>query len=80
MGHRTVLPQRQRADEADYDKDRVGWKITELKEPPAANLPEIERRKVYDTSKPGRGNAGHVYGDALTEEERAQVIEYLKTL
>ena len=66
--------------EADYDKDKIGWKITELKEPPAANLPAIERRKVYDTSKPGRGNAGHVYGDKLTDEERSAVIEYLKTL
>jgi hypothetical protein len=69
-----------RTDEADYDKDRVGWKITELKQPPALNLPAIEQRKVYDTSKPGRGNAGHTYGDKLSEEERTAVIEYLKTL
>ena len=69
-----------KTDEADYDKEKVGWKITELKEPPSAKLPAIERRKVYDTSKPGRGNAGHTYGDKLSEEERAAVIEYLKTL
>jgi hypothetical protein len=35
---------------------------------------------VYDTSQPGRSNAGHTYGDALTDEERWAVIEYLKTL
>jgi len=35
---------------------------------------------VYDTSKPGRGNGGHTYGEKLTEKERAEVIEYLKTL
>ncbi|MBN9121088.1 MAG: c-type cytochrome [Planctomycetes bacterium] len=66
--------------EADYDKVNVGWKVTELPNPPAANLPPIELRKIYDTSKPGRGNGGHTYGDDLTDEERAQVIEYLKTL
>jgi hypothetical protein len=66
--------------EDDYDKVKVGWKITELREPPSEKEPAIERRKVYDTSKPGRGNGGHTYGDALTDEERSQVIEYLKTL
>jgi hypothetical protein len=69
-----------KTDEADYDKERIGWKITELKEPPSDKLPAIERRKVYDTSKPGRGNTGHTYGDKLSDDERAAVIEYLKTL
>lgn len=66
--------------EADYDKVKVGWKVTELREPPGAKVPAIERRKVYDTSKPGRSNVGHTYGDELSEDERSQVIEYLKTL
>jgi mono/diheme cytochrome c family protein len=69
-----------KTDEADYDKDKVGWKVTELREPPTETLPPIERRKVYDTTQPGRSNAGHTYGDVLTDEERAAVIEYLKTL
>lgn len=68
-----------RTDEADYDKDRIGWKVQEV--PPAdAKLPGIERRKVYDTTQPGRGNGGHTYGDDLSEVERGAVIEYLKTL
>jgi mono/diheme cytochrome c family protein len=66
--------------EADYDKVKVGWKVAELREPPGEKVPAIERRKVYDTSKPGRGNAGHTYGDGFSESERLQVIEYLKTL
>ena len=45
-----------------------------------AKTPPIERRKVYDTTKPGRGNGGHTYGDDLTDAERRAVIEYLKTL
>ena len=40
----------------------------------------FERRKVYDTTRPGRGNGGHTYGDDLTAAERAAVVEYLKTL
>ena len=66
--------------EADYDKVNVGWKVTETRDPPSGKLAPIEARKVYDTSKPGRANTGHTYGDDLTDEERAEVIEYLKTL
>ena len=65
--------------EADYDKAKVGWKVTEVREVDA-KLPAIEKRKIYDTSKPGRSNGGHTYGDDLSDDERAQVIEYLKTL
>jgi hypothetical protein len=69
-----------KTEEADYDNEKVGWKVTELSSPPSDKLPAIEKRKVYDTSKPGRSNAGHTYGDDLTEEERWTVIEYLKQL
>jgi hypothetical protein len=69
-----------KTNEEDYDKAKVGWKVTELRDPPGEKVPAIERRKVYDTSKPGRSNGGHTYGDDFTDEERSQVIEYLKTL
>jgi mono/diheme cytochrome c family protein len=64
----------------DYDPARLGWKITQLERgaDPAVSGPE--RRKVYDTTLPGRGNRGHTYGDKLSDEERNAVIEYLKTL
>ena len=68
-----------RTAEADFDAANVGWKVTEVP-PPAAKLPAIERRKVYDTTQAGRSNAGHTYGDDLTAEERRAVVEYLKTL
>lgn len=68
-----------KTDEADYDKAKVGWKVTEVRDS-NDKLTPYETRKIYDTSKPGRGNAGHTYGDALTDDQRAQVIEYLKTL
>ena len=66
--------------EADYDKERVGWKVTDLSSRPGPNVPGIERRKVYDTTHSGRSNRGHTYGDDLSDADRWAVIEYLKTL
>jgi mono/diheme cytochrome c family protein len=66
-------------EEAAYDKDKVGWKVKLLQQAPKGLSP-YERRKIYDTTEPGRGNGGHTFGDAFTEEERRAVIEYLKTL
>jgi mono/diheme cytochrome c family protein len=34
----------------------------------------------FDTSLPGNGNGGHEYGGTLTETQRQQLLEYLKTL
>ena len=64
----------------DYDAEHVGWKTTALGGPPDKDLPGLERRKIYDTTQPGRSNAGHMFGDALRADERRAVIEYLKTL
>jgi mono/diheme cytochrome c family protein len=69
-----------RTGREDYDPARVGWKITVLDRPPDSGLPALERGKVYDTNLRGRSNAGHTFGDDLSEAERAAVIEYLKTL
>jgi hypothetical protein len=69
-----------RTDADAYDPVKLGWKVQELDRDPSPALPAIERRKVYDTTQPGRGSAGHTFGDRLTEPERMAVIEYLKTL
>jgi hypothetical protein len=63
-----------------YDAVKLGWKVQELDRGPDQTLPAFERRKVYDTTQPGRNNGGHTFGDDLKEEERQAVIEYLKTL
>ena len=39
-----------------------------------------EKRAIYDTTKLGYGNGGHTFGDALTDTDRAALLEYLKTL
>jgi mono/diheme cytochrome c family protein len=75
-----VFTRSYRTEKEDYDPVKLGWKITELPGGPAPKAPAIERRKVYDTTQPGRGNGGHTFGDKLTEEERRAIIEYLKTL
>jgi mono/diheme cytochrome c family protein len=75
-----VFTRSYRSEKEDYDNEKVGLKVTPLTAPPGAKAPGYERRKVYDTSIPGRGNGGHTFGDDLTEDERLAVIEYLKTL
>lgn len=63
----------------DYEPKLVGWK-TWPADALNADAPAVERRKVYDTSQPGRGNSGHYFGDGLTESERLAIIEFIKTL
>ncbi|MSQ94856.1 MAG: c-type cytochrome [Gemmataceae bacterium] len=65
--------------EADFDKKKVGWQVRILDETPKNGI-AFDRRKIYDTTQPGRGNMGHTFGDDLNEEQRRAVIEYLKTL
>ena len=69
-----------RTGKEDYDPVKLGWKVTVLPGGGDRGATAIERRKVYDTTQPGRANSGHPFGDKLTEEQRMDVIEYLKTL
>lgn len=76
----TVFTRSFKTGSEDYDSDRLGWKIREVKGEEWKNLEPFERRKIYDTRAPGRANTGHTFGDRLSEQERMAVIEYLKTL
>ena len=70
-------------DFAHYDKVHVGWKFTAKS---ADELASTARRSpfqakfIVDTSRFGMNNGGHTFGDDLAEEERMDLIEYLKTL
>jgi mono/diheme cytochrome c family protein len=66
-------------DSTNFDADDLGWPFTAVPYGQDA-APDDERKFIYDTTKPGHGNAGHVFGDHLDEHERDAVIEYLKTL
>ena len=66
---------------ANYNQKELGWSYQFKNNSDHLQEKEItEQRKWYDTSTPGRFNIGHTFGDDLTENERSQVIEYLKTL
>jgi Cytochrome C oxidase, cbb3-type, subunit III len=55
-----------------YDPARVGF---------VSSGPAAERQGVrYETSRPGNGNAGHLYGVELTPIQKKALIEFLKTL
>lgn len=55
-----------------YDYKSIG--VTYMKHDTAI------RKQTYNTTLRGYSNAGHYFGDALTDDERSAVIEYLKTL
>ena len=63
-----------------YDRSRVGLEITERAAMPTGRLTSAERRTWFDTSKPGKSAAGHDFPDALDEDEKTALLEYLKTL
>jgi Cytochrome c len=70
-------------DFVHYDKAHIGWKFTEVS---AEELASTARRSpfqakfVVDTSRFGMTNGGHTFGDDLSESERLDLIEYLKSL
>lgn len=55
-----------------YDQVKVGF----VSDVPSANGQNFT---LYDTALPGNSNSGHVYGTALTPEEKQAVVEYMKT-
>jgi mono/diheme cytochrome c family protein len=66
-------------DSTNFDETTVGWPFVEVPYP-QDEAPEDERSMVYDTTKFSQSNAGHTFGDHLTDDERRAVLEYLKTL
>jgi mono/diheme cytochrome c family protein len=69
-----------RAAPAGYDRERVGLAVESLPAMPTGTLLPVERRRHFDTTRPGKSAAGHDFPDALDEEGKVAVLEYLKTL
>jgi hypothetical protein len=63
-----------------YDEQRLGWKTTQVDASKLKTMSKWERRRVTNTSDTGRGNGGHTFGDKLTDTERNDLLEYLKSL
>lgn len=64
----------------EYDAKDGGLKVETLNAPAPKDAPGEVRRRVVDTTIAGLGNQGHPFGFKLSEKEKRQVIEYLKTL
>lgn len=75
-------PARWRRDEAGaYDAARMGWRVDAVAGAPLTEIPATaEGRRTVETGIPGMSRAGHVYGDGLSAEDRAALLDYLKTL
>ena len=65
-------------DSDGYDAERVGFRHEAVGTAPDPDT--REGRLVYDTTRPGMGNAGHRFGEALTDAERSDLLEYLRGL
>jgi mono/diheme cytochrome c family protein len=66
-----------------YDTTHVGWKFTMVSREELASTSRrspFEAKFIVDTSRFGMKNGGHTFGDELAEDERMNLIEYLKTL
>ncbi len=66
-------------DSTNYDTERLGWPYESLTYGQAEASDE-ERRYIYDTTLIGHSNAGHTFGNHLSDAERTALVEYLKTL
>jgi mono/diheme cytochrome c family protein len=62
-------------DALEYDAEDLGWRHEALDVPPGE-----EDKDTYNTTLEGYSNQGHIYGDALSEKERQELLEYMKTL
>ena len=57
----------------EYDPVKLGYR-TDIKDG------DPEFRSMFDVSNPGDSNVGHLYGTELEDEERWDLLEYIKTL
>ncbi|TJY59480.1 hypothetical protein E4T66_13945 [Sinimarinibacterium sp. CAU 1509] len=62
-----------------YANGGLAWNIPNLLQTPLTKA-QVEDRKIYNTRLYSQDNGGHTFTDALTDQERRAIIEYLKTL
>ena len=67
-------------DSTKYDPAALGWLFDAVDHGKNAETDPTAKNALYDTTRLGYSNAGHMYGDSLSAEDRTAVIEYLKTL
>ncbi len=75
---RPAMWRRMERNGSDYDPERVGVKYDVLSSGGDRNT--RDGRRVYDTTREGMGNGGHDFAAALSAEQRADLLEYLRSL
>ena len=66
--------------EDGYDRAKGGLEITVHLSGAVKFTSSHDQRRYFDTSKFGKSAAGHTFPDALDENEKRDVLAYLKTL
>lgn len=66
--------------EDGYDTKQVGLEVTTFENMPTEVESAAQKREYFNTKLFGKSAAGHHFPDVLTEDEKAAVLEYLKTL
>lgn len=79
MLHPDERPILWRRTELGLDTEKMGLSIDSTSEMPKRLRP-AERRWYFDTTQFGKSAAGHDYPNALTENEKVDLLEYLKSL
>jgi len=82
LWHVLHSPERPKAwlrTEDGYDQEKVGLEVA-MFDSLDKKLEISEKRRYFDTSLAGKSAAGHTFPDALSEDEKQAVLEYLKTL
>jgi mono/diheme cytochrome c family protein len=77
--HPSERPRVWKRTEDGYDHRRVGLEVETFDAVPDSVMHPAHRRRYFDTSLTGKNAAGHEFPEALTEEEKQAVLEYLKT-
>jgi mono/diheme cytochrome c family protein len=75
----SLRPQVWKRTESGFHSERVGFHVEELTTVPK-DLPSHERRWYFDTKRRGKSAAGHDYPDRLSNDEKRELLEFLKTL
>ncbi len=68
-----------RRTQLGLDTQKMGLAVESFSEVPK-RLKAAERRWVFDTNQFGKSARGHDYPNALTEDEKSDLLEFLKTL
>lgn len=66
--------------ETGYDQEKIGLEVESFAELPPGVKGAKQKRHYFDTRLFGKSAVGHTFPDELSADEKAAVLEYLKTL